>query len=130
MFDYCLNSQPSEGGVVYVDFPSCWSHLIPGSSHIEEEPSNYEPIQIKVQPLRPTQIDKLVCQAIAKTLWDIFPTMNITAMSEHPAILEHGGGKLYTGKNTLRDWVREVAPENVRNNPGRPKSNKPSNDAV
>ncbi len=56
--------------------------------------------------------------------------LTITAMSEHHAILEHGGGKLYTGKNTLRDWVREVAPENVRNNPGSPKTIKPSNDAA
>jgi hypothetical protein len=128
LFDYCLNSQPTERGVVHLDFPSCWSHLLPGASDIEEAPDNFEPL--KMQPLRPVQIDKLVCQAVAKTIWDIYPTMTITAMSEHTAILEHGGGKLYSGKNTLRDWVREVAPENVRNKPGRPEGKKSSNDAV
>lgn len=51
--------------------------------------------------------------------------MTITTMSEHPSILEHGGGKLYKGKNTLRDWLSEVAPDDVRK-PGRPKSIKPS----
>lgn len=56
--------------------------------------------------------------------------MTIAAMTKHKAILNHGGGKLYTGKNTLRDWVKEVAPENVRNNRGRPKIGKPSKDVA
>lgn len=130
LFRYCLGDQCSETNS-YVDFPACWSHLIDGSHPNEQEPDNTEtPTTITALPLRPTQIDKLVCQAIAKTLWDIYPNMNITAMSKHPAILEHGGGKLYKGKNTLRDWVRDVAPENVRNKPGRPENDKPNNDAA
>lgn len=64
--------------------------------------------------------DQSLCQAIAKTLWDIHPTMTIAAMTKHPAILKYGNGSLYKGKNTLRDWLSPVAPEHVKK-PGRPK---------
>lgn len=128
LFDYCLYDQRT-GTITTVDFPSCWTHLIGGGRLIESEPDDIE-LPLVHKSLLPVQIDKLVCQAIAKTLWDIFPTMTITAMSQHTAVLEYGGGKLYPGKNTLIDWVREVAPKNVRNKPGRPKKRKPSNDAA
>lgn len=126
LFDFCLNSQ-RKGFFTNLDFPSFWSDQVDALSIVHNESDAKEPeqTQVKAQSLRPSQIDKLVCQAIAKTLWDIYPTMNITAMSEHSAILEHGGGKIYIGKNTLRDWVKDVAPENVRNKPGRPKTNEP-----
>lgn len=129
LFHYCVNDQCTDTNA-FVDFPTCWSHLIDGSHPSEQEQDNIEkPTTIAVQPLRPSQIDKLICQAIAKTLWDVYPSMTISAMSEHTAILEHGGGKLYKGKNTLRDWLSEVAPEDVKK-PGRPKISKPTNDAA
>lgn len=128
LFDYCLHDQRT-GTITTVDFPSCWSHLVGGGTPIENESDDVE-FPLILKSLLPVQIDKLVCQAIAKTLWDVFPTMTITAMSHHPAVLEYGGGKLYPGKNTLLGWVREVAPKNVRNKPGRPKNSKPSNDAA
>lgn len=133
LFDYCLDSQSKESKslAVNLDYPSCWSDFLEGN-HLENELDDSEPsqIQIQAQPIRPSQIDKQICQAIAKTLWDIYPKMTITAMTKHNAILNHGGGKLYTGKNTLRDWVREVAPDNVRNKPGRPKNSKPNKDVA
>lgn len=119
---YCIHDQCRDGNS-HVDYPSCWSHLMIGTTLGEDEPDVYEPPQIQVQPLRPSQTDKLVCQAIAKTLWDIHPKMTITAMKKQRAILIHGNGKLYQGKNTLRDWLSEIAPEDVKK-PGRPKSNK------
>jgi hypothetical protein len=73
--------------------------------------------------------DQSLCQAIARTLWDIYPNMTIKAMTEHPAILKYGNGKIYTGKNTLRDWLSPVAPEHVKK-PGRPKTPKPNNDVA
>ena len=71
--------------------------------------------------------DQSLCQAIAKTLWDINPNMTIEAMTKHPSILKYGNGALYKGKNTLRDWLSPVAPQHVKK-PGRPKKLKPSND--
>lgn len=60
--------------------------------------------------LRPNQIAKIKCQAIAQTLWQIYPKMTTEEMKKHPAILEFGGGKDFQGKNTLRDWLSEVDP--------------------
>lgn len=96
LFDYCLHDQRT-GTITTVYFLSCWSHLVGGGRLIESEPDDIEPPLI-LKSLLPVQKDKLVCQAIAKTLWDIFPTMTITAMSQHTAVLEYGGGKLYPGK--------------------------------
>lgn len=125
---YCIDDQCRNGNS-FVDYPSCWSHLMIGTTLSENEPNSYKPPQLQTQPLRPSQIDKLVCQAIAKTLWDTHPKMTITAMKKQRAILIHGNGKLYQGKNTLHDWLSEVAPEDVKK-PGRPKINKPTNDAA
>lgn len=132
LFDYCLESQVvrSTTGNSSVDYPSCWSNLTGYetlTSH--DEPDNVELSHVSPLSLRPSQIDKLVCQSIARTLWDEHPQMTIASMAEHKAIQEYGGGKLYTGKNTLRDWLREVAPE-ANKKPGRPKGSKSNNDAA
>ena len=74
---------------------------------------------------RPNQIDKLVCQAISRTLWDIYPVMTISAMCQHDAIQIYGNGKQYIGEHTLRGWISEVAPENIKGKKGRPKNPQP-----
>ena len=78
-----------------------------------------KPITQKTK-LRPDQIQRLICQAIARTLWDVDPEMTITAMTRHNAILEYGDAKHYSEK-AVRKWVAEVAPETVKNKRGRPK---------
>lgn len=90
----------------------------------------HEKIPEEHSPPRPNSslFDQSLCQAIAKTLWDIHPNMTIEGMTKHPAILKYGNGALYKGKNTLRDWLSPVAPEHVKK-PGRPKKLKSSNDA-
>ncbi|SDA16518.1 hypothetical protein SAMN05216315_1088 [Nitrosospira sp. Nsp18] len=71
--------------------------------------------------LRSLQIDKLVCQAIARTLWDSSPQMTIADMCKHEAVQRYGNGRLYKGEHTLRDWLSEVAPPEVKGKRGRPK---------
>lgn len=73
---------------------------------------------------RPNQMDKLICQAIARTLWDIYPHMTIEDMRKHHAIQTYGNGKHYQGKNTLRDWLSEVDPRSTNEKTGRPPSKK------
>lgn len=73
------------------------------------------------ESLRSNQVDRLVCQAIGKTLWDIHPTMTIADMCNHKGIQIYGNGKQYKGAHTLRDWLSEIAPEEVKNRRGRPK---------
>lgn len=70
---------------------------------------------------RASQADKITCQAIGRTLWDLYPDMTIAAMCKHDAIQRYGNGKLYVGAHTLRDWLSEVAPENIKGKKGRPK---------
>lgn len=76
--------------------------------------------------LRPDQEDKAKCQGIARGLWKQHPDMTIADMARRREILVEGNGKAYTGKNTLRNWLKEVAPEAVRKRRGRPKKQKPS----
>lgn len=75
----------------------------------------------KTPTVRISQLHKQLCQAIAKTLWDIQPDMTIEEMKTHSAIQEYGGGKNYTGKNTLRDWLSEVDPRPAERKRGAPK---------
>lgn len=74
--------------------------------------------KIPEKTLRPSQIAKIKCQAIAQTLWMIYPGMTTEEMKKHPAILEFGGGKDFQGKNTLRDWLSEVDPRPNDKKPG------------
>ncbi|MGA9165214.1 MAG: hypothetical protein WBZ31_12230 [Thiobacillus sp.] len=101
-------------------FPDFWEDekLITDLGGVFREPTAQE----VPKPPSPNSslFDQSLCQAIAKTLWDIYPNMTIEAMTKHPSILKFGNGGLYKGKNTLRDWLSPVAPENVKK-PGRPK---------
>ena len=73
--------------------------------------------------LLPQQIDKMMCQAVAKTLWDIDRTMTIKAMCEHPSILNYSGGKNYAYK-TLRGWFSSIDPREPDKKIGRPTKKK------
>lgn len=73
--------------------------------------------------LLPQQIDKMICQAVAKTLWDIDRTMTIKAMCEHPSILNYAGGKNYAYK-TLRGWFSTIDPREPDKKIGRPTKKK------
>lgn len=86
----------------------------------EEEDASKEEKSNSAEKLRPSQLDKLLCQAIGRTLWDIYPNMTIAEMCKHEAIQKYGNGRLYQGAHTLRGWLSNVAPDNVRNKRGRP----------
>lgn len=66
-----------------------------------------------------TNKNKELCRAIAQTLWHLFPSMTAEEISAHHTIQEFGGGKNYTGKNTLKDWIREVDPRPAKTKRGR-----------
>lgn len=88
-----------------------------------ENASNEEPTTA-LEPetkLRSNQLDRSVCQAIARTLWDIYPQMTIADMCKHEVIQRYGNGKLYKGEHTLRDWLSDVAPPEVKGKRGRRK---------
>lgn len=110
-------------------FPDFWwddSIIIALGGHISEPSASSK--EQKIFTARTSVIDKSICQAVAKTLWSIDPNINITKMTQHPSVLNYGGGKNYLGKNTLRDWLRDVAPEHIKNKRGRPATKKASID--
>ncbi|MGB5679750.1 MAG: hypothetical protein WBN36_18400 [Gammaproteobacteria bacterium] len=64
--------------------------------------------------LRSNQKAKLLSQAVAKTLWDIYPDMTIQDMCEHHSIQQYGGAKAYDKEKTVSRWLAEVAPEHIK----------------
>lgn len=70
---------------------------------------------------RNSKFDSMICQAIARTLWDQYPDMTIEDMKKHKAIQIYGNGRAYLGKNTLRDWLSEVDPRDPETKSGRKK---------
>lgn len=66
------------------------------------------------------QKHRLLCREIADELWRQDSSISITAMMEHPAIQQYGGGRYYTGKNTLRDWVKDMPNRPDNHKGGRP----------
>ena len=70
--------------------------------------------QAKDKPmLRPNQQDKIECQKIAEETWGKYPILDIVHMEKLPAITKIVG-KQYTGHNTLRNWLKEVAPKRAK----------------
>lgn len=67
-------------------------------------------------------MDKAGAQGAALALWSEHPEMRIGQVCAHAVFLKAGGQNY--GKVTRRRWAREVAPDAVKNRPGRPKTEK------
>jgi len=78
-------------------------------------PSTSTVLDTKYDP----KTDKLVCQGIARTLWDINPKMTLKDMTNHKAIQVYGNGCQYKDPKTLPGWLSEVdpRPEDQRRGP-------------
>lgn len=115
--NWCINKKIS---LPSFWFPNGWNSYDQEEKKIVDENSKSESLT-DITKLKESQIDKIVCQAIARTLWDIEPDMTIASMCKHQAIQIYGNGKQYTGLHTLRNWLSEVAPDNIKGKKGRPK---------
>lgn len=67
------------------------------------------------------KLDRELCRAIAATLWDEYPDMNITQMIEHTPIQKYGNGAQYRDKDTIRNWIKDLDPRPKEKRRGRPK---------
>ena len=94
------------------------------SGKYEEDHQN-EAMEVHTKKLRPNQMDKLVVQAVAKTLWDINPTMTKVDVIGHKAIKIYAGGRNYVDK-TVRDWLLDIDPRSEEEKQGRPLTPKKS----
>jgi len=69
---------------------------------------------------RDDEINKLLCQAIARTLWDFDARIHPAHMVEHRAIRRYGNAALYKDSETIRNWIAEVDPLRKERKTGRP----------
>jgi hypothetical protein len=101
------------------------SHLFtkyPGFNAIIDEQVGYLDKAVdlpeETKRLRSNQKAKLLSQAVAKTLWDVYPDMTIKNMVDHNSIQQYGGAKHYDKEKTVSRWLAEVAPEHIKNSTG------------
>ncbi len=66
------------------------------------------------------EINKQVCQAIARTLWDFDPRIHPAHMVDHMAILKYGKAEIYKDPETIRNWIVEVDRLRKERKTGRP----------
>ena len=88
-------------------------------SDTPEIPKSQKAIDEQWSKLQPKQSTRLICRHIASQLWDMDASITIEQMKMHDAIQIYGGAKFYSGRNTVRDWLKDLAPNR---NPGRPRN--------
>jgi hypothetical protein len=94
--------------------PSFWA------KNMAKEPlSKRPPLEDR---LRNEELDRLVCQAIARVYWDIDPNIHPAHMGMAKAIKLYGNGKLYKDQNTIKSWIAEVDPRKGERKTGRPEN--------
>lgn len=69
------------------------------------------------------KFDSMICQAIARTLWDEHPDLTIEELKQYRAIQIYGNARAYTGKNTVREWLSAVDTRSADAKSGRKKKN-------
>ncbi len=95
--------------------PSFWYT----ESELKHPPSIGVDFHVNEKKLRPSQMARTLCRAIANTLWNIYPQMNITEMCRHEAIKKYGNGGHYSGK-AVRGWITDLDPRPPEEKKGRP----------
>jgi hypothetical protein len=109
------HQEPSEGGLFSLRFEPAYIDIEDNSSSILDEtfPDN----------LRASKIVSLCCQKIASTIWKDQPDRTIASMVKDELIQKYGGGDHYA-EETVRGWIKVVAPLHVKNKRGRPPKNR------
>ena len=74
--------------------------------------------------LKHKQIARILCREIATKLWKSNPNMTIADVCNHEAIQRYGDGANYGGRETLRNWVKDLDPRPIQTKQG-PKLSQP-----
>ncbi len=72
--------------------------------------------------LRDCQRIKLVCQQIATVIWREDKSRTIASLVKDELVQKYGGASFYQDE-TVREWLKEVAPREVKKRRGRPRKN-------
>lgn len=86
-------------------------------------PASASPMENAVNKMRPNQEARIACQHIAKMIWQNEPDRTIASVVIDELIQKYGGGSLYVDE-TVREWVKVIAPQHVRNRRGAPRKNR------
>lgn len=89
---------------------------------LEEQPTQPDTQVKNEKALRDCQRIKLVCQQIASVIWLEDKTRTIPSVIKDDLIQKYGGANFYQ-EDTVREWLKEVAPREVKNRRGRPRKN-------
>lgn len=95
-----------------LDPPQFWLRTKPDQEQVKLS-TNHRP--------KDEVVDRLVCQAIAKTYWDIDPQIHPAHMAKAKAIRIYANGRQYKDENTVKNWIAEVDPLKNQRKIGRPK---------
>ena len=74
------------------------------------------------EKLSPNQKSRLLSRSVAANLWRKDKNLTIREITEHPMILDHCGGIYYSGKETIRNWIKDLDPRPEDQKTGRPSS--------
>lgn len=77
--------------------------------------------------LKPSQRARIASQQIASAIWKDDPTRTIASVCKDDLILKYGGGAHFV-EDTVRSWVKAVAPPEVSQRKGRPPKKNPAED--
>ncbi|MDO8961851.1 MAG: hypothetical protein Q7V02_07105 [Methylophilus sp.] len=143
LLDWCkrMNAQPP-----HFWFPEGWNleysieegELKPGHGYrikfwTEEQRNAYfeefgeddqdEDLRTNNVKLRKSQEAKVACRQVAGSIWKQDKTRTIASIINDPILQELCGAKYYDVE-TVRGWINDLAPDEIRNHRGRPKKNK------
>jgi len=77
--------------------------------------------------LKPSQRARIASQQIASAIWKDDPTRTIASVCKDELVLKYGGGAHFV-EDTVRSWVKAVAPPEVSRKRGRPPIRNPPED--
>jgi hypothetical protein len=71
-----------------------------------------------------SQRSRLMSRSIASDLWKNDNTLTIAEIERHDAIQNFAGGKHYSDKDTIRNWIKDLDPRDPATKAGRPSKTK------
>lgn len=94
-----------------IEPPSFWTK--------QREPVSVIKANVTNRP-KEEETDRLLCQAIAATLWELDPNIHPTHIAKSKVIQRFGQGRSYKELSTIKKWIADVDPLKNQRKSGRP----------
>lgn len=102
----------------YFPLPGFWFAAEPYT-----RPERDDPADAPARAPREGDIDRIACQAVAVTLWRLYPEASRQEIIRHRSLRGDAGGRNYRVR-TLDDWLKEVDPRPEAEKAGRPRKDR------